>query len=205
MNSFVNGYYQFAVWAMRLAYLNILWFVFTLVGLFFFGLMPATAGMFAVVRKWVSGDTDIPVFKTFWKSYRQEFLKANLLGYILAGIGYLLYIELQILRAQENMVYFVASYGVIALFIVLLIVLLYSFPIFVHFNISTLQNIKWAFVIGVIHPILTISLIAILLFVHYVTFITIPALLFFFGGSVTAFILTWGASKTFTKYEPSNV
>ena len=205
MSGFVNGYYQFSLWAMRLAYVNILWFTFTLVGLFFFGLMPATAGMFAVVRKWVAGDTDIKIFQTFWKSYSKEFLKANLLGYLLAGIGYLLYIELQILRAQENMSYFVASYGVIALLIVLLIVLLYSFPIFVHFNISTLQNIKWAFVIGVIHPVLTIAMIAILGVVHYVAFMTIPALLFFFGGSVTAFILTWGASKTFTKYEPSNV
>lgn len=205
MSGFVNGYYQFSLWAMRLAYVNILWFTFTLVGLFFFGLMPATASMFAVVRKWVAGDTDIKIFQTFWKSYSKEFLKANLLGYLLAGIGYLLYIELQILRAQENMSYFIASYGVIALLIVLLIVLLYSFPIFVHFNISTLQNIKWAFVIGVIHPVLTITMIAILGVVHYVAFMTIPALLFFFGGSVTAFILTWGVSKTFTKYEPSNV
>ena len=205
MNGFVNGYYQFSLWAMRLAYVNILWFVFTLVGLFFFGLMPATAGMFAVVRKWVSGDTDIKIFQTFRKSYSKEFFKANLLGYLLAGVGYLLYIELQILRAQENMVYFVASYGVIALYLVLLIVLLYSFPIFVHFNVNALQNIKWAFVIGVIHPVLTIAMIAILGLVHYVAFMTIPALLFFFGGSVTAFILTWGASKTFTKYEPSNV
>ncbi len=205
MNGFLKGYFQFSVWATRLAYVNFLWVVFTIVGLGVLGLMPATAGMFAVVRKWTSGEDEIKVFQTFWNSYRKEFVKSNLLGYVLIAIGYILYIELQILRAQDSMVYFIASFGVIALCVILLIILLYIFPIFVHFNLSTLQTIRWAFIIGVIHPILTIVLIVGVGLLHYLTFITIPALLFFFGGSATAFVLTWGASKTFSKFEHANV
>lgn len=205
MKGFVKGYYLFSVWAMRLAYVNILWVVFTIAGLGFIGLMPATAGMFAVVRKWVSGEDEIKIFPTFWNSYRKEFLKSNILGYILIIISYILYIEFQILRAQDSMVYFIASYGVIALFLIMLIILLYIFPVFVHFNLSAIQNIKWAFIIGIIHPILTITFVIGIGFVYYITFINIPALLFFFGGSATAFILTWGASKTFSKYESANV
>lgn len=205
MKGFVKGYYLFSVWAMRLAYVNVLWVVFTIAGLGFIGLMPATAGMFAVVRKWVSGEDEIKIFPTFWNSYRKEFLKSNILGYILLIISYILYIEFQILRAQDSMVYFIASYGVIALFLIMLIILLYIFPIFVHFNLSAIQNIKWAFIIGIIHPILTITFVIGIGFAYYITFINIPALLFFFGGSATAFILTWGASKTFSKYESVNV
>ena len=204
MKGFLKGYYQFSIWAMRLAYVNILWFLFTIVGLGFLGLMPATAGMFAVVRKWVSGEHEIKVFPTFWKSYRKEFVKSNLLGYILIVIGYILYIEFQILWAQDSTVYFIASFGVLALFLVLLIIGLYIFPIFVHFNVGALQNIKWAFIIGIIHPILTLVLLVGVGLLYYVTFMTIPALLFFFGGSVTAFIITWGASKTFSKFEHVN-
>lgn len=201
MTGFIKGYYNFSLWAMRLAYLNILWVTFTIVGLGFLGLMPATAGMFAVVRKWVLGEDDIKIFSIFWKAYRKEFVQSNVLGYILVIIGYLLYIEFQILRTQESMVYFIASFGVIALFILLFIILLYAFPIFSHFNISAIQNIKWAFIIAIVHPILTIALAVGIGVIYYLTFQTIPALLFFFGGSVTAFILMWGASKTFSKYE----
>src|SRR5690625_2024178 len=93
MRGFVSGYYRLALWVTRFAYLNLLWVVFTLVGLVFFGFLPATAAMFAVVRKWISGETDIPVLQTFWKSYRKEFMIINVIGYIVFIIGYLLTIE----------------------------------------------------------------------------------------------------------------
>lgn len=201
MNGFVNGFYNFSVWITRLAYVNILWVAFTIVGLGILGFLPATAAMFAVVRKWIMDNEDIPIFKTFWKSYRKEFKKANVIGYILVLTGYVLFAELQILWAQENTVYFVASFGVLAIFFIYFIILLYLFPIFVHFNLKTFQYIKWPAIIGIVHPILTIVLGVGILFIHYLTFVTLPALLFFFGGSVTAYILMWGASKTFSKYE----
>lgn len=201
MNGFVAGYYRFAVWVTRFAYLNILWVLFSLFGLVFFGLLPATSAMFAVVRKWINGETDIPIFQTFWKSYRKEFMKINLLGYLIILIGYLLTIEFQILRTQEHIAYFFASFGVIGLFFIYFIVLLYFFPIFVHFNLKPFQYVKWSLVIGVSHPILTIFLLGVVLALLYFTFMTIPALLFFFGGSITAYILMWGASQTFSKYE----
>lgn len=205
MSGFVRGYYRFCLWTMRLAYVNILWVAFTLLGLAIFGFMPATAGMFAVVRKWVMGDKDIAIFETFWHSYKKEFFKANLLGIILFAIGYILSMEFQILRTQEGMAYYLASYGVIAIMVLYAIVLVYFFPIFVHFHLRTLQYIQWPFIIGVIHPILTIFLLVGVLVIHYIVYVTIPALLFFFGGSVTAIILMWGVSQTFPKFEAKEV
>lgn len=201
MNGFVAGYYRFAVWITRFAYLNLLWVLFSLVGLLFFGVLPATTAMFAVVRKWIDGDRDIPIFKTFWQSYRKEFIKINLLGYGILIVGYLLTIEFQILRSQEHISYIIASFGVVGLFIIYFIILLYIFPIFVHFKLKPLEYIKWAFVIGIGHPFLTLFLFGVIIALVYLTFITIPALLFFFGGSISAYILMWGASQTFPKYE----
>lgn len=201
MKSFVDGSYRFCEWIMRFAYLNILWVTFTMLGLIVLGFMPATAAMFSVVRKWVIGKDDIPIFTVFWKAYRKEFFKANLLGYTILLIGYLLFIQLQILWAQENVVYYVVGFGVLALFLGYFIILIYLFPVFVHFNLTTFQYIRWPFIIGVVHPVLTIVLTVGVLFIHYFTYTHLPALLFFFGGSFTAFILMWGASITFTKYE----
>ena len=209
MSGFVAGYYRVAVWITRFAYLNLLWVLFSVVGLLFFGVLPATTAMFAVVRKWIDGDTDIPVFETFWNAYRKEFVKINLLGYGVLLVGYLLTIEFQILRSQEHIAYLIASFGVIGLFIIYFIILLYLFPIFVHFDLKPFEYIKWAFVIGIGHPLLTVFLIGVMIAIVYLTFVTIPALLFFFGGSISAYILMWGASQTFSKYErvepePSN-
>lgn len=201
MSGFVAGYYRFAVWITRFAYLNMLWVLFSLAGLLFFGVLPATTAMFAVVRKWVDGETDIPIFQTFWEVYRNEFIKINLLGYAILIIGYLLTIEFQILRSQEHIAYLIASFGVVGLFIIYFIILLYIFPIFVHFKLKPFEYIKWAFVIGIGHPFLTLFLFGVMIAIVYFTFITIPALLFFFGGSLSAYILMWGASQTFPKYE----
>src|SRR5699024_6342603 len=124
MSGFVAGYYPVAVWITRFAYMNLSWVLYSAVGLLFLGILPATSAMFAVVRKWIDGDTDIPVFETFWDAYRQEFVKINLLGYGVLLVGYLLTVEFQILRSQEHIAYLIASFGVIGLFIIYFIILL---------------------------------------------------------------------------------
>ena len=77
----------------KLAYVNLLWVFFTALGLGVFGFMPATIALFAVTRKWVMGDKDVPVFKTFWKTYRKEFFKSTLFGVVLFVIGYIIYFD----------------------------------------------------------------------------------------------------------------
>ncbi|TQS75000.1 DUF624 domain-containing protein [Ornithinibacillus gellani] len=201
MNSLVNGFYRISEWITRLVYVNLLWIAFTLVGLVVFGFAPATAAMFAVIRKWVAGEDDIPVFKTFWGIYRKDFWKVNVPGLLLALGGYLIYIEYAILRSQDSMVYYIASFGVIAQLILYFIIVMYFFPIFVHFNLKSFSYLKWPFLVGVGHPILTIFLAVVTNVLLYAVVKTVPVLLVFFGGSVTAFIITWGASKTFSKYE----
>ncbi|GAB2569313.1 YesL family protein [Gracilibacillus alcaliphilus] len=201
MSSFIAGYYQVSVWITRFAYLNLLWFVFSVAGLVLFGFLPATAAMFAVVRKWINKEHEVPIFQTFWQSYRKEFIKINLIGYVIFAVGYFLTIEFQILRAQEHIGYIIASFGVLGLFLIYLIILLYLFPIFVHFKLRPLEYIKWAFLIGIGHPILTIFLLGVMIGILYLAYTVFPALLFFFGGSISAYILMWGASQTFTKFE----
>jgi len=204
MQGFVAGYYNFALWATRLAYLNLLWIVFTILGLGVFGITPATVAMFAVVRKWVHKDRDIPIFKTFWEVYKKEFVQANILGMILFLIGYLLVIQFNILFHQESMMYKIAAFSVVALMILYTIILTYVFPVFVHFKLKTFDYLKWPFIIGIVHPILTVVLIVGIAVLVTIVYNTIPALLFFFGGSVLAYLLMLGANETFHKYEADN-
>ncbi len=49
-------------WITKIAYLNLLWLGFTLLGLIIFGIFPATAATFTVARKWVTGYPDVAIY-----------------------------------------------------------------------------------------------------------------------------------------------
>ncbi|WP_339282900.1 DUF624 domain-containing protein [Oceanobacillus sp. FSL K6-3682] len=201
MTGFIAGYYNFCLWITRFLYVHFLWGGFTILGLGVLGIMPATAAMFAVVRKWVQGDGDRPIFPLFRKTYKQEFLRSNILGGILFFIGYGLFIQYQILRSQEEAVYYVASFAILALAVLFIVILLYFFPVFSHFKLSNIQYLLWPFMIGFLHPVLTIVLFMAVAGIYYLVFISMPGLLFLMGGSVAAFILTWGGQLTFARFE----
>lgn len=201
MTSFVQGYYRVSESIMRFAYVNLLWFVFTFLGLGIFGFMPATTAMFAVLRKWNRHEDDIRILPLFWATYKKDFVRSNVIGVFLFGTGYFLTIALHILRSSDLTMYYLASYGVVALMLLYSIVIIYFFPIFVHFNLKVSDYIKWPFIIGIIHPILTVVLIGGLGILLYATYSVMPALLLFFGGSVPAYLLMKGVSQTFARYE----
>lgn len=201
MTEATNRYYTIAIWVTRFAYLNLLWLLFTLVGLFFFGIMPSTVAMFAIIRKWNRDENEVSIFKTFWKIFRQEFVKVNRIGLILFLVGYLFSVKFQILGTQSALVYQMAQFSVVIVLALIMIIFLYLFPIYVHFELKTMQYLKWALIIAIVHPILTVFLIVCIGVVGYVIFQVSPALIFFFGGSLVAYFITWGVSKTFSKYE----
>ncbi|GIO24648.1 YesL family protein [Oceanobacillus sp. J11TS1] len=201
MAEVARGYYIFAIWITRLAYLNILWVLFTIAGLVIFGIMPATVAMFSIVRKWQRGEAELSIFPMFWETYRQEFWKANRIGIILFLVGYLFSIQFQILGAQSALVYQMAQFSVVIVFALLVILIVYFFPVYVHFELKTIQYLKWPLIIAIVHPILTVFIMVCIGLAGYFILQAFPAILFFFGGSLTAYFITWGVSKTFAKYE----
>lgn len=201
----MNRYYLICQWVTRLVYLNSLWIGFTIVGLGLFGLMPATSAMFSVVRKWVNEDRDIPIFTTFWRMYKTEFTLTNIAGIFFFSSSYLLIIELRILLGQESIIYIFGVAGVVILLFVLGIIWLYFFPVFVHYKLSLANYIKWPFILALVHPLMTVFLLVSLASIYYFIYSTSPILLFLFGGSVTAYIVTWGVSKTFKHVETKEV
>lgn len=201
MAEVARGYYSVAIWITRFAYLNILWILFTMAGLLFFGVMPATVAMFAVVRKWQRSEEEVRMFAVFWEIYRQEFWKANGLGIILFALGYLFSVQFQILGAQSALVYQMAQFSVVIAFALLAVFLVYLFPVYVHFKLRTIQYLKWPLILAIVHPILTVFLLVCIGAGGYLIFQAFPAVLFFFGGSLSAYLITWGVSKTFAKYE----
>lgn len=194
------GFYKLSNWIMRFAYVNVLWIIFSLVGLIIFGFFPATTAMFNVIRKWVQGHDDLPIFETFWKTYRKKFLKSNLLGLIIFMIGCILYIDMISLRQSVNGFLQFAYYPLLLMILLFFLTLLYVFPVFVYYEAKLLQVIKNAFLIMIMSPLITFMMMVSVVIVFYFLQL-LPGLSLFFSGSVLAYVITWSFHFAFVKIQ----
>lgn len=182
----------------KLAYLNILWIFFTLIGLGIFGFIPATVALFAIIRKWVMGDTDVPIFTTFQKIFRKEFLKSTMLGGSLLLVGYILYIDFVYLPSDG--IFAVVRFGLMVVALLYVIVLLYIFPLFVHYEWKNRLYIKYALVLGASHPHYTLLMLIGIGVLYYVS-VKIPGIIPFFSVSLLAYIMMWTSYQVIQKIE----
>ncbi|MGY0691431.1 YesL family protein [Virgibacillus sp. FSP13] len=198
MNTTSGAIYSGLEWITRFAYVNLLWILFSLMGGIVLGFFPATVAMFAVIRKWIKGNPDIPIMKSFWEFYKADFWKSNRLGLFIIGIATIIGIDIFYIKINNSL-----AWTYIPLFAFMLIFVLYYFyifPAFVHYDMKVRGILKNAFLIMLISPInsflMIISLVSIYLIMR-----SIPALAFIFGGSVYAFITMWFCYNAFRKVE----
>ncbi|SEN84882.1 Uncharacterized membrane protein YesL [Mesobacillus persicus] len=196
MNSFISGFYRANEWVMRFALVNLLWFLFSLLGLVLLGFFPATTAMFAVIRKWIMGRSDISIFETFWHTYRKEWLRSNLFGAILLVIGFLIYFDLNIVYHSSDPLLQWSKYPLLILVISFSLALLYAFPSFVHYNVSLFNVLKNAFLIMLINPVYNVIMLLGLALIYLMANI-LPPFSIFFGGSAIAFVIMWSCYQSF--------
>ncbi|BBI32595.1 YesL family protein [Cohnella abietis] len=211
MRGMMGGFYRLSEWIMRLSVTNVLWlitsFPFWLMVIIFLGakdteqlkaviiplaivapftLFPATSAMFSVARKWVLGDTDVPLFKTFFRSYKQNYLQAMIGGIIYALLFAILIIDFQVYLKQISGFQIIA-YLFVALLLLLLISLLHFFSLLSHFHMKTIQLLKNALILTIGRPIrsliMAIGAAAVIFMSTRFTFL-IP---FFFGSMIAVY------------------
>ena len=131
----------------NLAYINILWILFSIVGLGVFGLFPATTAMFAITRKLIIGENNFKIFPAFWKYFKQDFLKANGFGIFILITIYLLYFDFKFVAQSNNFQFLIP----ILLFILIsfIVTLIFLFPVYSHFKLRFFQYIKQSFLIAI--------------------------------------------------------
>ncbi|PDO10440.1 MAG: hypothetical protein BLM47_06790 [Candidatus Reconcilbacillus cellulovorans] len=119
--------------------------------LFFF---PGTAAMFSVVRKWVMGEEDVPIVRTFFRAYRENFRMSALGGLVFVAASYVLYIDYQFYVVQSKSVF-----GVLFLaFIVLFSAALFNFfSLLSHLHLTFWQLLKNTALITIGAPLHSLS------------------------------------------------
>jgi uncharacterized membrane protein YesL len=166
------------IWNMIL--LNILWLLFTVVGLGIFGILPATTAVFAIVRSWIMKKDTLNLFKEFWKHYRAEFKRANIFGLFVWVFAYFFYIDWKFVQKIDDGYSLVGYILLLSLFFIFSLILIYLFPLVVHYNISFGKAVKTGLLLALLNPIYSVLIIVTCILI-YMLFTKIPSLIFLFG------------------------
>lgn len=208
----MGGLYRISEWIMRLSAINLLWVLCSSPFLFFafvklqvmnmpneslqmnwamgivapFTLFPATAAMFTVARKWVTGETDVKLFSTFFKGYKQNYFQSMIGGIFYTLLAVIMYVDLEVYMKQLKGFQFVGIVMVILL-IILMVSLFNFFSMVVHYHMKTFQLIKNAVLLTVIRPIRSLTTVIGALVLGYISLrFQFPFLFVFFTESIIA-------------------
>ncbi|WP_129726658.1 YesL family protein [Ectobacillus funiculus] len=187
-------------WIMKLAYVNILWFLFTAAGLVMFGFMPATVALFTIVRKWLLKEIDIPIWRTFLTVYKNEFRKSNILGFILAVCGTLIYIDFQFLLSTEGITQLVMSIFLLIIACFYLILLSFFFPVYVHYDLKVFDYLKYAVLLGALNFHMVLFMLAGLSAAVFLL-LYVPGLIPFFSAVSISCVLMSGGVYSFKRVQ----
>ncbi len=196
---FTGIIYNLCNWITRLAYINLLWILFSLFGLIIFGFFPATIAMFATIRQFLIKN-DPPIFKTFWKYYKEEFISSNILGVIVLLILFLTYFNLHFIQNVNNNTFQIFYYPLIVFAGLFLLAVCYFIACYVHFN-QTLGNlIKNSILIMISNPLASLFIIFGFIAIYYANFY-IPGISFFYSGSLITLVILSSSIIAFNKIE----
>ncbi|MFS0722916.1 YesL family protein [Paenibacillus sp. 1P07SE] len=210
MRGLMGGFYKISEWIMRLSVTNVLWiicsipFVFLLVtGLFLsstedelftalimaaivapFFFFPATAALFAVARKWVMGEVDVPLFKTYFRGYKENYLQSMLGGLLYTLLFVIMYVNYRFYM-NELTSFQLLSFVFIGLMVLLFISMFNYFSMMVHYHMKTFQLLKNAILITIGRPFRSLSTVIMSGAVVFISF-QFTFLIPFFMGSIIA-------------------
>lgn len=166
-------------WIWKFTRLNFLWVIFMLLGGVIFGIMPSTIAVFYILRKWIQGESEIPIFKTFINVYKKEFINTNKCGVVYLVIFAFLAFDLTVLYNIE------ATYSTVLYVLVMAVVFfssmafIYFFPIYVHFKSSNKEYIKNSFILALTSPLQTVIIIVGFIVLYHFIKINAGLLMFF--------------------------
>lgn len=185
MNTVLNYYSTIVQHIYRLALLQLYWLLFTCIGLFLFGLFPATYALLEAMKEPIDL-TASEYFRKFKTDYKSVFMKINQAAILWMIMSLLMGTNLFIFKQT-----FVLQLLVLGLLFVILLSLVYFFRYFT-LDMRIMAQVRRSFSYCFLFPKKNI----IYLFIFFTVLLAIrffPGIMFFFCASVTAqfIVRTW--------------
>lgn len=184
-------------WITRLVILNLLWILFSVLGLIIVGVFPATVAALGVSRKWLMGNQDIKIWKSFKQIYREEFRNANISGWILAIIGGLLYTNYRLIDSVQGDISFIIPFAFYFVLFFYTIAILWIFPLIAHYRTKWLMHLKSSIIIGLSKIQYTLIIFLLIFLISYFS-LKYPGILPFFSVSVASIGSMWISLSVFS-------
>lgn len=144
----------------KLADLMILNIVFIIFSIPIFTIGASLTGMYYVTLKMAVGEEGY-IFKSFWKSFKQNFKQATAIWLIVLVIGLVLIADLVILRDTSGTAFTVLKAAIIAIAVVFLMTFIYIFPVLSRFYNTIRGTLRNALLISIAHFPYTILMLLI--------------------------------------------
>ncbi|MBU9711172.1 YesL family protein [Evansella tamaricis] len=199
-SGFPGKVFQFFEWIMWIAYINILWLLFTVLGGVLFGAVPATIAMLTVYRKLFMKEMNSSIFHSFYTTFKKEFIIGNGFAGILLFAGLLFYSYVLFLSVAEGFLFYFFTTLVLLLAIISIITFLFLLPVYVHYELTFLRYFKQAFLIGILNPLLTFSMICILGMI-IALYLSVPSMIVFLGVGMLGLVNMKFAMFSFERLE----
>lgn len=221
MGGLMGGFYRISEWIMRFSATNLLWIIFNIPVIFFafqilfvedigqlvamlipiailapFVLFPATAAMYSVTRKWVMGDGDVPLMKTFWKGYKDNYKQSMFGGLVIVPL-WVIFIFDYIFYAVE--ISSLLRYLFIVLGVILLAFTFNFFSMTVHFHMKFWSILKNTALISIGRPLISAGIVLLNGVILFISFNTFTWLLPFFTASLSAYFSFMGFYHIYNK------
>ncbi|MFB3166470.1 DUF624 domain-containing protein [Neobacillus sp. 179-C4.2 HS] len=195
LGSFSNAVYTFCDWVARLAYINLLWILFTLSGFVIFGFFPATIALLATLRQFIRKNHP-PVFQTFWQYYKKEFFNSNKLGLMIVAIGFILYLNITFLQSTSTNMSSFLFYSSVIMSGIYFLIICYTMASYVEVEQPLGTHLKNALLITISNPLPSLFIIfgfaAVYFAVSYLS-----GLGFFFSVSILGLVILSSANLAY--------
>lgn len=195
-----NSFMKILEWIMTLAYLNILWLGFTLVGFIFFGFGPATIAVYRLIRKKLHQGDLSHIFKKFRTIYKEEFKQGGLYTAMVFGAAAFLYVDFRIVEAlpQSNLIQLLVIPALLILTALVIVVATFTLGYYAEHGGKMIDALKNGFWVTLISPISIIVILHAFLLQFFIMSY-IPGLFLFFSLTLYAFITEWIMNKAFKR------
>lgn len=207
-SGFLRGLYGFSVWLMRFIGTNGLWLLFniplvyltlnilsvkttdqliinliTVVILAPFIFFPATTAMFGVVRQWIIGNTEVALIRSYWKYYKENYLRSLLGGLIIVPLLVILIIDyFYFTGARSPLTYIFLFIGMFAF-----VFIMHFFSNTVHVDLKFFTSFRNSFLLSIGNPVYTIGITASSAVILYISIEVYIVLMFLGTGALIAF------------------
>lgn len=195
----MEGLWKLFNWIAKLAYLNILWITFTLLGFIVLGIGPATSAVFSVMKKLLD-EEDFPMWRVFYDYYKHHFWIANKFMLIIVPVCCFIYLDFLFIQTLPYSFFIdhVVFTAIIILSMLMVILFSYLFATHTYFEVSYFKKIKYAALIAGINPLpTTLILLGLLIFV--IILLIIPAISIFYLVSLPVCIIQLCAQQGLKK------